>query len=1216
MERSRSYSSGWNTRPTPPRIATVKPVSKSLSEDDLLKVSEISPRVFSRLKVQDLSLLKKDSLIDELEKCLEELEEEHGTTQQLGDIYEKVELERNQLLEELDIAFEDLKDYMQRQKDIEDQKTVVENDREELIKENEYLKAVLSSRNEIKATKLEEKNKLLEERVQELENKNIQLVDEINELYDDRQTLIGSLVNLRSEQVDEVIKKRSRSSSVVSRESLDDRISLDNSNLAMKLKELEDHDLVERAMRRMNGDVTDNVTASETPEGFHEEMREANKEIDRLKEEYEKLEKDYAGKIKEFNNLLEDRNEKNLSLSRLNLEKRTLQRQLDHMRESNRSSAGKVALLTDENKSLKGKCEEQDLIIQNNQKLLERSIQEAISEFEEELSSKQASYEQLLADKKLLDGRLESSRKSLEKNDSLIINNKKLTSDFTSLNSELQEITTKYEELTTKNTELTTQCSSLKSDCSKFRNENIQFRDTIDSLNKEKETLTHENSKLKLDYGVIEKQMNNRVNTLELEVTRLTAGKGLIEKILHKKEESEKTLRQTYEKLQQTIKSNEEELTSSQNPQSNAEEAPSSSQRIAETLRKENDRLLNKCRQLERSVADMSESVSESKRLKDTNEMLLYRVRNLQNGTDVAVKSLDQKTSEREKYSALLVKYDNLCNKYNNLCEQNKDSGNAFEKLEKENSELKEKNASLECKIFDFNNKLETNKNEEVKKLESENQALKTNVESWHEKFLTLKNDKTKVEERLYEISKGFQDLKENKENVEKDYQYILKSHKEEAQAELANKQNRVGQERDAIKTKYDLLRVEHDKCDKEKDHYKTTIDSLREENNKLNGEVQKYRLMSNSTQDLKIQQLRDENDSLERKLENLQNTVNKMTTEKKALVVRINRSDESVATTIRSLKARKNELQLQVETLKHDNEELRLNLKAKTNHEVTRTFSSPNVSFGYNPMEDNMIESLHIVHSKLTELEQENTEYSRKLQESEGLMYELQQALAHANDLAMQKALEGTKIRRNLEKKIEKLTTDNTELRRKLYFSDKESGEVSPNSLFPQSPILNKKLSEQELLLQRKASLPVDITSSKSTELPTSLMNCSNIFNYQDSQLSLSQDSSRTNSVPESPRLSASRQMENDLSKQLRDLLDFTKDLPSLEEEVVIKSRPVSEESIAPPIPPLPANYGGIKELSAKDSENIDEILASLSKVASELEDDDNKTKKLEHWV
>lgn len=69
MERGRSFSGGWNssTRPRPPRIATVKPVSKSFSEDDLMKVIDdkqnISPRVFSRLKIQDLALLKKDNLI-------------------------------------------------------------------------------------------------------------------------------------------------------------------------------------------------------------------------------------------------------------------------------------------------------------------------------------------------------------------------------------------------------------------------------------------------------------------------------------------------------------------------------------------------------------------------------------------------------------------------------------------------------------------------------------------------------------------------------------------------------------------------------------------------------------------------------------------------------------------------------------------------------------------------------------------------------------------------------------------------------------------------------------------------------------------------------------------------------------------------------------------------------------------------------------------------
>ena len=73
MERGRSFSGGWNQaeRLREKRVATVKPVSKSFSEDDLMKVGgderpTISPRVFSRLKVQDLAALKKDSLISKL----------------------------------------------------------------------------------------------------------------------------------------------------------------------------------------------------------------------------------------------------------------------------------------------------------------------------------------------------------------------------------------------------------------------------------------------------------------------------------------------------------------------------------------------------------------------------------------------------------------------------------------------------------------------------------------------------------------------------------------------------------------------------------------------------------------------------------------------------------------------------------------------------------------------------------------------------------------------------------------------------------------------------------------------------------------------------------------------------------------------------------------------------------------------------------------------
>ena len=51
---------------------------------------------------------------------------------------------------------------------------------------------------------------------------NSQHLDEINELYEERQTLITSLLHLQSAEVEDVIRKTSRSSSVCSRESLDD----------------------------------------------------------------------------------------------------------------------------------------------------------------------------------------------------------------------------------------------------------------------------------------------------------------------------------------------------------------------------------------------------------------------------------------------------------------------------------------------------------------------------------------------------------------------------------------------------------------------------------------------------------------------------------------------------------------------------------------------------------------------------------------------------------------------------------------------------------------------------------------------------------------------------------------------------------------------------------------------------------------------------------
>ena len=80
----------------------------------------------------------------------------------------------------------------------------IETDRDELIRENDYLKAVLSNREEIQANKLRDDNKKLTEEVKELLKKVNSLTQEMDSLYEERQTLLSSLLSLRSEQVDSV----------------------------------------------------------------------------------------------------------------------------------------------------------------------------------------------------------------------------------------------------------------------------------------------------------------------------------------------------------------------------------------------------------------------------------------------------------------------------------------------------------------------------------------------------------------------------------------------------------------------------------------------------------------------------------------------------------------------------------------------------------------------------------------------------------------------------------------------------------------------------------------------------------------------------------------------------------------------------------------------------------------------------------------------------
>ena len=304
--------------------------------------------------------------------------------------------------------------------------------------------------------------------------------------------------------------------------------------------------------------------------------------------------------------------------------------------------------------------------------------------------------------------------------------------------------------------------------------------------------------------------------------------------------------------------------------------------------------------------------------------------------------------------------------------------------------------------------------------------------------------------------------------------------------------------------------------------------------------------------------------------MEVVQNTLNKVNTENKSLLDRINRTDQSVATTMRSLKARKNELQLQVESLKHENTLLKSKSKTKDkksskNDKLVKETDNVKAAEAAH-----LQENLRSAHSRMSELELERQEYARKLQESEGLLYDLQRALAQANDLAMQKSLEGTKTRRALEKKVEKLVSENTDLKRKIFFTSGNSGNVSPTSLFSASPVSSRKLPDDA---NRKASLPITIHDNT---INSTWINTSNFAAHPHGRYSsVNSDQTPTTPLPESPRLNASRQAERDLSQQLRELLDLTNDLTAVREEFLEDQKSlISEESTAPPIPPPPPNY------------------------------------------
>ena len=307
----RSWSSSLpRTRKASSRIATVKPVTKCLSssEEELSKSfsAKASPRkelgstspMFARLLNKDVANMEKDAIVAELEKCLNELENDETMFTPLAGEYKRIEEERDELANELENAFEDLEVYMQHVKEVESDKKATELDRDELLKEVENLKFCLTSRQQIQESGLRSEKTALESQLKKATNENTNMKEQIKELLEERQSLIGSLLNLHSAEVDDVIQTRSRSCSTVSMEST-------TSSSVLRSECLE---LRERAQEAEEAEVkiTDELIESknllrealEDKANYEDENKQLLEDLAKFEQENEELHK----KVDEFNN--------------------------------------------------------------------------------------------------------------------------------------------------------------------------------------------------------------------------------------------------------------------------------------------------------------------------------------------------------------------------------------------------------------------------------------------------------------------------------------------------------------------------------------------------------------------------------------------------------------------------------------------------------------------------------------------------------------------------------------------------------------------------------------------------------------------------------------------------------------------------------------------------------------------------------------------------
>lgn len=187
------------------------------------------------------------------------------------------------------------------------------------------------------------------------------------------------------------------------------------------------------------------------------------------------------------------------------------------------------------------------------------------------------------------------------------------------------------------------------------------------------------------------------------------------------------------------------------------------------------------------------------------------------------------------------------------------------------------------------------------------------------------------------------------------------------------------------------------------------------------------------------------EADELRHRCASLQEELTNAHLNNKNVVDKLRNSEDSNANATRSLKARKNELQIQLTNVQHEKEDLEKEFRVLKS-EITTLKTKADAQDAQKPVSNELVKNLEeraktlkdsfdAAQTKMKILEAENEEYKEKLNESEELIHDLQKAVARANDVAMEKALDSSRHKRVFEKKFEKILKENFALRKQVYF-------------------------------------------------------------------------------------------------------------------------------------------------------------------------------------